>query len=530
MEFDLIVRNGTVFDGTGKPGLKADVGVVGDRVTEVGDLGAATAGAEIDAAGNAVAPGFIDTHTHSDVSWSLPPEHDHVAAAAAVQGVTTEICGNCGFSAFPYLPAHRSDLERHMGLLFGGSSLDWSDLAGFADVAEKAGIHANLAPLVGHGSVRVGVIGFDNRAPRDDELADMRKLVEQAFEQGAFGLSSGLIYMPGVYARTEELIELARAVSSYGRPYISHIRGETDMVADSVREAIRIGREGGMPVHISHHKAAGRQNWGRTSETLEIIEQARKQGSDVSVDVYPYTAGSTLLYAMLPPWAQAGGVAAMLERLKDPITRDRIRKELAEPSRTWENIARAAGWDGIFISSCPAKPEAEGHSIAELGADAGKDGADYVFDFLIEVAGRATMILHMMDEADVRRVLAYEGAMIGSDGIPLPGKPHPRWAGTFARVVGRYRRDFHLFDLATAVHKMTGLAADRFGLPDRGYIAKGKAADLVVFDADTVNDCATFEEPLLAPAGVLDVIVNGVPVVRDGALTGARPGRVLKAS
>ena len=219
----------------------------------------------------------------------------------------------------------------------------------------------------------------------------------------------------------------------------------------------------------------------------------------------------------------------MLERLKDPISRDRIRNELSEPTRKWENIARAAGWDGIFISSCPAKPEAEGHSIAELAKDAGKDGADYVFDFLIEVAGRATMILHMMDEADVRRVLAYEGAMIGSDGIPLPGKPHPRWAGTFSRVVGRYRRDVHLFDLATAVHKMTGLAADRFALHDRGHLAKGKAADLVVFDPETVNDRATFEDPLLQPAGVSDVIVNGVPVLRDGSLTGARPGRVLKA-
>lgn len=529
MEFDLLIRNGLVFDGSTKPPVKADVGVIGDRIQDIGDLRAATAREEIDAGGEAVAPGFIDTHTHSDLAWTLEGANVPVAAAAVVQGVTTEICGNCGFSPFPHLPEHRADLERHMTVLFGGTSLDWSDLAGFADTVGTAGVHANLAPLVGHGSVRVGVLGFENRPPREDELQAMKLLVEQAFEQGAFGLSSGLIYMPGVYARTEELIELAKTVARYGRPYISHIRGETDMVADSVREAIRIGRESGVPTHISHHKTAGRQNWGRTAETLAIIDEARKSGSDVTVDVYPYTAGGTLLYAMLPPWAQAGGVTAMLERLKDPISRDRIRKELSEPSSRWENLARAAGWDGIFISTCPAKPEVEGHSVAELAAEAGKDGADYVFDLLIEVDGRATMILHMMDEADVRRVLAYDGAMVGSDGIPLPGKPHPRWAGTFSRVVGRYRREYHLFDLSTAIWKMTGLPAERFGLKDRGRLEKHKVADIVVFDPDKVNDRATFEDPLLSPSGVSTVVVNGVVVVRDGQLTGERPGRVLKA-
>jgi N-acyl-D-amino-acid deacylase len=529
MEFDLLVRNGLLFEGSLKPPFKGDVGVIGDRIEDVGDLRAATGRKEIDAAGKAVAPGFIDTHTHSDLAWSLTSENVTIAAGAALQGVTTEICGNCGFSTFPHLPAHHGDLERHMTVLFGGITLDWSDLAGFAETVNKVGIHANLAPLVGHGSVRVGVLGFENRPPQDTELQAMKRLVEEAFEQGAFGLSSGLIYMPGVYAGTEELIELSRTVSRYGRPYISHIRGETDMVADSVREAIRIGREGGVPTHISHHKAAGRQNWGRTAETLGIIEQARASGSDVTVDVYPYTAGSTLLYAMLPPWAQAGGVPSMTERLKDGVSRDRIRKDLSEPSSGWENIARAAGWDGIVISTCPGKPEVEGHSVAELAKEAGKDSADYVFDLLIEIEGRATMILHMMDEVDVRRVLAYEGAMIGSDGIPLPGKPHPRWAGSFSRVVGRYRREHHLFDLPTAIWKMTGLPAQRFGLDDRGRLERHKAADLVVFDPDSVNDQATFEEPLLPPTGVGAVIVNGVIVARDGQLTGQRPGRVLTA-
>ena len=529
MEFDVLIRDGLVFDGTGAEPVPADVALRGELIADVGDLSSASARHVVDARGRAVAPGFIDAHTHSDLAWALGAEHLGVAAAAVRQGVTTEICGNCGFSPFPYLAERRRDMERHMGVLFGGTTMDWHDLSGFASAVRGAGVHANLAPLVGHGSVRVGTIGFDDRPPRAEELAAMRRLVEEAFEQGAFGLSSGLIYMPGVYARTEELVELASAVARHGRPYISHIRGETDMVADSVREAIRIGREAGLPTHISHHKTAGRQNWGRTEQTLGIIEAARREGSDVTVDVYPYTAGSTLLHAMLPPWAQAGGVAAMLDRLRDGEARERIERQLEEPGSSWENIARAAGWDGIVISSCPGRPEVEGRSVAELAAEAGSSGADCVFDLILEVEGRATMIVHMMAEEDVRRVLGYQGAMIGSDGIPLPGKPHPRWAGTFARVLGPYRRDQRLFDLATAIRKMTGLPAERFGLRDRGWLARGRAADVVVFDPDTIGDQATFEQPLSPPAGVRHVFVNGTAVVSDGQLTGARPGRVLMA-
>jgi dihydroorotase/N-acyl-D-amino-acid deacylase len=417
-------------------------------------------------------------------------------------------------------------MERHMRTLFGAAELEWHDLAGFSDAVRAAGIFSNLAPLIGHGSLRVGVLGFEDRPPRDDELRTMKRLVEEAFEQGAFGFSTGLIYMPGVFARTEELIDITRAVSRYGRPYISHIRGETDMVRQSVEEAIRIGKEAGVPTHISHHKTAGKANWGRTQETLELIAAARAQGADVTVDVYPYTAGSTLLYAMLPRWAQDGGVARMLERLSDSAARDRIKADFEQGPPDWENLQRAAGWDGIVISTCAGRPEIEGHSIAELAP--GRE-ADFVFDLLAEQEGKVTMIVHMMAEPDVRRVLGFEAAMIGSDGIPLPGKPHPRWAGTFARVLGRYSREERLFDLATAVHKMTGLAAERFGLADRGILGRGRVADVVVFDPGTVLDRATFDDPLLPPAGVREVFVAGTAVVSGGELTGARPGRVLAA-
>jgi dihydroorotase/N-acyl-D-amino-acid deacylase len=526
VRFDVIVRGGTVFDGEGGPGRRVDLGIQADRVATLEDLQSATAGLELDATGLTVSPGFIDTHTHSDGAWRLGPEHTDLVAASVRQGVTTEVCGNCGFSPFPLVEERRAELMRHMSLLLDTREPDWHDLAGFTAAAEAAGLVANLAPLVGHGTLRACVLGLEDRPPNADELTAMKRLLAEALEQGAFGLSSGLIYTPGVYAGTEELIELARVAAAWNRPYASHIRGETDMVADSVREAIRIGREAGLPAHISHHKAAGRQNWGRTEETLGMIDRARREGSDVSLDVYPYTAGSTMLQALLPPWAQAGGPDAMLDRLSDAETRRRIVGEWEAGPPGWENLMRAAGWDGIVISSCPGATETEGRTIHELASDAGKLESTYLFDLLVEQRARATMIMHVMSEADVSRVVAYEGATIGSDGIPLPGKPHPRWAGSFARVLGRYSREGGV-DLSTLIHRMTGMAAQRFGLSDRGRLARGKLADVVVFDPDTVADRATYEQPLLAPDGISHVLVNGRAVVADGALTAERPGRVL---
>jgi dihydroorotase/N-acyl-D-amino-acid deacylase len=527
MHFDVIVRGGMLFDGDGGPGRRVDLGIQADRVAALEDLQTATAWHELDATGLVVSPGFVDTHTHSDAAWCLGPEHTDLVTASVRQGVTSEVCGNCGFSPFPLVAERRFELVRHTSLLLGAREPDWHDLAGFTAAAEAAGLVANLAPLVGHGTLRACVLGFADRPPNADELTTMKRLLAEALEQGAFGLSSGLIYAPGVYAGTEELIELARVAASRNRPYTSHIRGETDMVADSVREAIRIGREAGLPAHISHHKTAGRQNWGRTEETLGIIDRARRDGSDVSLDVYPYTAGSTMLQALLPPWTQAGGADAMLDRLTDSETRRRIMAEWESGPPGWENLMRAAGWDGIVISSCPGATEIEGRSVAELASDAGKDESTYVFDLLVEQRARATMIMHSMSEADVSRVVGYEGAMIGSDGIPLPGKPHPRWAGTFARVLGRYGREGGV-DLSTLIHRMTGMAAQRFGLSDRGRLAPGKVADVVVFDPDTIADRATYEQPLLAPDGISHVLVSGRLVVMDGALTGERPGRVLK--
>ena len=523
MAFDLILRGGTIIDGTGSAAYAADIGVEAGVISAIGDLSAAHAEHELDVCDLVVAPGFIDAHTHSDLTCY---QEETLSAASVRQGVTTEVCGNCGFSPFPFLPGRQGDVQRHVGVLLGPQA--YSDLPTWRAAVEEQGFYSNLVSLVGHGSLRAGVFGFERRAPRSDDLDHMVSLAQASLEQGAAGLSSGLIYTPGAYAETTEIVQLCRrALAGTGRPYTSHVRGETHMIAEAVTEAIAIAREAEVPVHISHHKVAGRENWGRSAETLALVARARAQGTDVSLDVYPYAAASTLLYSLLPPWVQEGGVDALLERLGERQVLQRLASEIEEGLPGWENIPRAAGWAGVVVASSPTAPECEGRSIADLAEEAGLPALDYTAEFLKQTDGQVIAVLHLMAEDDVRSILAFDGAMIGSDGLPLPGKPHPRVAGTFGRVLGRYAREEQLLELPQALRKMTALPAERFGLADRGVLAVGKAADIVVFSAETVADRASFSEPLLPPEGVRHVLVGGRLVVADGELTGLRPGRVL---
>jgi N-acyl-D-aspartate/D-glutamate deacylase len=369
-------------------------------------------------------------------------------------------------------------------------------------------------------------MGFENRTPSRDELSTMERELDRAMAEGAFGLSSGLIYSPGMFARTEELVALATVVARHGRLYTTHMRNEADAVIDSIEEALRIGREGGVPVHISHHKVAGRHNWGRSTETLARLDRARAEGDDVTLDVYPYTAGSTTLLATLPAWVNDGGPDAVLARLSDAATRAKV---LADLERTRgegeEDLVHGTGWDGIVVASAYRVPAAEGRSIQELADDRGCRPAEAACDLIVEAGARVMVVLHSMSPDDVAAIRAWPLAMIGSDGLPFPGRQHPRVAGTFAKVLGEAAR---AGTLADAVHRNTSMATERFGIPDRGVVRTGAIADLVVLDPGTVSDRATYEDPWATPAGIEHVFLGGSHVINGGAPTGRRAGRVLE--
>ncbi|MGI8552848.1 MAG: N-acyl-D-amino-acid deacylase family protein [Dehalococcoidia bacterium] len=483
--YDLIIRGGTVYDGTGAEGVQADVGVRSDRIVTVGVIPEHGA-SELDATGLAVAPGFVDVHAHDDFAILADPE----IPFKVMQGVTTDIVGNCGSGVVPF----EAGLARFQRMNPDANPAPWDGFAGYMQRVEQAGPSLNIAVLMGHGSLRRGAMGLERRAPTGDELERMRAWVREGIVAGAVGLSTGLIYEPGRYAETEEIIALAREMHPNGGLYATHMRNEGDRLLDAVREAIRIGEEAGVPIQISHHKATGQANWGRVRDSIALIESARGRGLDVTADQYPYTASSTAFAAVV----QNG------------------------------SVGKTVPPEGVLIASAPAHPEYEGQSLAAL--------ADR-FDLPVEEAGRRLLdeegealfvVLFSMDEGDVRTVLAHPTTMIGSDGVPAGGKPHPRLYGTFPRVLGRYVREEHVLDLPSAIHRMTGLPATKFRLQDRGVLCAGAYADLVVFNPATIRDTATYEEPLHYPEGIAAVYVNGVAVARDGQHTHARPGRVVR--
>ncbi len=488
--YDLLIRGGRLIDGTGAPAREADLAVAGGRIAALGAI-AGEAAAAIDATGLVVCPGFIDVHSHDDVALINMPGLDFKAA----QGVTTVVCGNCGAGAAPANERLQQFYRRGVeGILGPVEEFRWRSLGEFYQAVRAAQPTVNAAFLVPHGALRVAAMGWENRPPSDAELAAMKELLVEGMAVGAVGMSTGLIYPPGAFAETAELIELANVVAQYGGIYASHIRNEAAHLLEAVREAIRIGEEAGVPVQISHHKASGPANWGMTEQSLPIIDEARARGLNVTIDAYPYTAASTALGAIAP------------------------RGRLAERMDPHE----------VMVASVKHQHQYEGKRLDEIASMMDLPVEEATSRLLREEENSPVAVMFIMEEGDVRRVLQHHTCMIGSDGIPSPtGKPHPRLYGTFPRVLGRYVRDEGLLSLEEAVRRMTSLPARTFRLADRGEVREGAWADLVVFDPDTIADTATYEEPRQYPRGIAAVIVNGQVVVEHGRPQQRPAGQVL---
>ncbi|HTH25514.1 MAG TPA: D-aminoacylase [Vicinamibacterales bacterium] len=523
--FDLIVRGGQVVDGSGQAPQRADVGIIGDRIARIGDLASESGGRVIDATGLIVAPGFIDVQGQSGTTLLA----DGNGESHLRQGITTEIIGEGGSPAFWTPGSDDGDSLAPFGLTF-----DWKDFNGYFDTLRQRGTTINVGTFVPATMVRRAIIGMDNRPPTAEELSRMEAMVDQAMRDGAFGLSSALIYVPGTFARTDELVALAKVAAKYKGIYISHIRGESFNLFNAIDEAIGIGRDAGLPVVIYHLKVGAKANWGRMNEAVAAIEKANAGGVRVSATMYPYTAGGTGLAATLPLWVQEGGRDKMLERLKEPATRAKARQEIETKLDGWENLLMAATFDGIQVASVPREFDQAivGKRITEIATERKADPWDVYFALLIDTGGRVGALYHMMSEEDVKTGLRAGFVTIGTDssalrseGVLAQGSPHPRSYGTFPRVLGKYARDEKIFEMQTAVHRMTGAAAAQMGLRDRGILRERFMADLVVFNPKTVKDTATYERPHQYPTGIEYVVVNGVTVLDQKGLTGARPGR-----
>lgn len=524
----LLIKNGMIVDGTGAPGYRADIAVRNDVIEAIGVLDG-DAERVIDAGGRVVAPGFIDIHTHTDLSFLIDP----LADSKIMQGVTLEVTGNCGMSfGAPLIGEARESLEERLSRHGLDLKPGWTDFGGYLDALEESGSTVNLAAQVGHGTVRTAVMGMEARSPSSDEMAHMRRLIEESLDAGALGISTGLWYAPGSYSLTEEVVALTEPAAERGVFYSTHTRSQSNDLCGLMpaqEEAIEIGRRTGARIQIAHVKASGRPLWGRASEILEGMERARQEGIDVAGDQYPYAWSSTALSAALfPRWALAGGREAVLQRLGDADTRQQVREVVAA------RIDRNSGPEGLVFASFPEKTEYEGLNLGDVARDLGCDAEEAAFR-LFEIAD-AQMIVHSMSDEDVYEIAGSPLIAVASDGSSLRakgplsvGKPHPRNYSTNARFFSHMVREKGIVGLEEAVRKMTTLPASRLGLTRRGRLAPGYAADVVVFDPDTIADKNTFAEPHVYPVGVQQVLVNGIAAVEDGVPTEAKPGRVLRS-
>jgi N-acyl-D-amino-acid deacylase len=529
----LLIRGATIYNGTGAPGVRGDVVVQGGQIERVGQRLERPSGAQlIDADGLALAPGFIDLHSHAD--FTLPAYPDAINSLS--QGVTSEVAGNCGYSPAPLsLDAEfaKEWPETTAGI---GPDLDWAwrTFGEYLSALDRARPAVNALPLVGFGALRVSAMGMADRPATVVERTLMRERLADALAAGAWGMSTGLVYPPGAYAQTDEIVDVARALTPSKALYASHIRNEADDLLSAVDEALEIGRTLDVPVEISHLKAAGRRNHGHIADAIGRIADERGRGRDVHCDVYPYDAGSTFLSQVLPPWVHEGGVDALIDRLRSPELRRRIAQELESGLPGWPNLLEAAGgWDRILVASVgrPDLAAAEGRTIADAAKAAGADPLEWTLDLLVKDRAAPVMIITMMDNADVDQALTFEAAGIGSDQLGVTSasaRVHPRCYGTFARVLGRYVRERGLLTAEAAIHKMTGMPAAILGAADRGVIEAGRVADVVLYDPATILDEATYEEPTRRARGIEYVWLAGQPAVQRGDIVDARLGRVVR--
>jgi len=530
-KYDVLIRNGTIYDGSGKPPFRGDVAISGDTIARVGQIGDAEADQVVDAGGLAVAPGFINI-----MSWApIALLADGRSQGDIRQGVTLEVFGE-GWSEGPLNEAMKKEVIARQGDFH--YDVPWNTLGEYLDYLQKRGVSTNFGSFLGADTVRVYYLGFENRPPTPAELEQMRGLVRQAMEEGALGLASALIYTPGCFSTTEELIELSKVVAQYGGIYISHLRSEGNCFLEGVDELLRIAREANIRAEIYHLKAMGDKNWWKMEEAIRKVETARAEGLHITADMYTYVAGATGLDACMPPWVQEGGHNAWVARLKDPAVRDRLRVEMAEPTEAWENMAHMCGGGKNMLLidfKNPALKPLTGKTLAEVAAERGTSEIDTMMDLVVEDDSRVGTVYFTMSEDNVRNELRQPWVCLGSDaasiapeGVFLLSGTHPRAYGNFARFLGKYVREEKVVPLEEAIRKITALPAATLRLDRRGALQPGYFADVVVFDPDKIEDHATFANPHQYATGIAHVFVNGEQVLKDGEHTGATPGRAIR--
>ncbi|MGD9561591.1 MAG: amidohydrolase family protein [Pyrinomonadaceae bacterium] len=528
--YDVIIKGGTVYDGSGGKPRRADVGIKGDKIAKIGDLGGKQADVIIDAAGMAVAPGFINMLSWSTESFLA----DGRSLGELKQGVTTQIMGE-GWSMGPLNERMKKQMKAEQGDI--KFDIEWTTLADYLQHLEKRGISQNVASYVGATTIRMHVLGEADVQPNAEQMQQMRDLVEKEMRAGALGIGSSLIYAPAFYAKTEELIEMCKVAAKYKGKYISHMRSEGNKLEEAVDELIRIAREARIPAEIYHLKAAGKDNWTKMDKVLAKVEAARKSGLKITADMYTYTAGATGLNAALPPWALDGGYQELFKRIKDPATREKILKEMRTPTDEWENLYLAAGSpDKIILvgfNNDKLKP-LTGKTLGEVAKMRGTDPENTILDLMFEDQSRVGTVYFLMDEENIKKQIRVPWVSFGSDaesivpeGVFLKSNPHPRAYGNFARLLGKYVREEKVISLEEAVRRLSSLPAGNLGLDRRGMLKKGYFADVVIFDPNTIADKATFEKPHQFAVGVRDVFVNGVQMLKDGGHTGKFSGRAI---